>query len=189
MGLKVIAGPPLRGAIRWPSPLRHPWPISASHRNCTSAMRTWAISRLAAALPPHQRRHRRGLAAAAAAGRASARACPRAAVFLTMASATSGGEGGGVSLVRIINPSCRAYPSYRGGGRPIQPTRPAPPTSHPPLLSPPLCTQPNHSLSPPAAQEDFDKAADEAKGLPDNTSDDDKLALYALFKVRAFFRV
>jgi diazepam-binding inhibitor (GABA receptor modulating acyl-CoA-binding protein) len=31
-------------------------------------------------------------------------------------------------------------------------------------------------------KEDFDKAAEEAKGLPDNTSNDDKLALYGLFK-------
>lgn len=31
-------------------------------------------------------------------------------------------------------------------------------------------------------QEDFDVAAEEAKALPDNTSNDDKLSLYALFK-------
>jgi diazepam-binding inhibitor (GABA receptor modulating acyl-CoA-binding protein) len=31
-------------------------------------------------------------------------------------------------------------------------------------------------------QEDFDVAAEEAKTLPDNTTNDDKLALYALFK-------
>lgn len=31
-------------------------------------------------------------------------------------------------------------------------------------------------------QEDFDVAAEEAKGLPDNVSNDDKLALYGLFK-------
>ncbi|KAL4443299.1 hypothetical protein ABPG75_011036 [Micractinium tetrahymenae] len=31
-------------------------------------------------------------------------------------------------------------------------------------------------------KEDFDKAAEEAKTLPNNTSDEDKLALYALFK-------
>ena len=31
-------------------------------------------------------------------------------------------------------------------------------------------------------QEDFDVAAEEAKTLPDNTSTDDKLKLYALFK-------
>jgi diazepam-binding inhibitor (GABA receptor modulating acyl-CoA-binding protein) len=31
-------------------------------------------------------------------------------------------------------------------------------------------------------QEDFDKAAEDAKTLPDNTSNDDKLALYGLFK-------
>ncbi|CAK0785730.1 Acyl-CoA-binding domain-containing protein 3 [Coccomyxa viridis] len=31
-------------------------------------------------------------------------------------------------------------------------------------------------------QEDFDKAAEEAKGLPDGTSNDDKLSLYGLFK-------
>ena len=33
-----------------------------------------------------------------------------------------------------------------------------------------------------AMQEDFEKAAEEAKGLPDGTSNDDKLALYGLFK-------
>ena len=33
-----------------------------------------------------------------------------------------------------------------------------------------------------ATQEDFDKAAEEAKGLPDGTSNDDKLSLYGLFK-------
>jgi len=31
-------------------------------------------------------------------------------------------------------------------------------------------------------QEDFDVAAEEAKALPDNTSNEDKLQLYALFK-------
>lgn len=31
-------------------------------------------------------------------------------------------------------------------------------------------------------QEDFDKAAEEAKTLPKDTSNDDKLALYGLFK-------
>ncbi|EFN56877.1 hypothetical protein CHLNCDRAFT_144518 [Chlorella variabilis] len=31
-------------------------------------------------------------------------------------------------------------------------------------------------------KEDFDKAAEEAKALPDNTSNDDKLSLYGLFK-------
>jgi diazepam-binding inhibitor (GABA receptor modulator, acyl-CoA-binding protein) len=31
-------------------------------------------------------------------------------------------------------------------------------------------------------QEDFDVAAEEAKSLPDNTSNEDKLQLYALFK-------
>ena len=31
-------------------------------------------------------------------------------------------------------------------------------------------------------QEDFDKAAEEAKALPDQTSNADKLALYGLFK-------
>ena len=31
-------------------------------------------------------------------------------------------------------------------------------------------------------QEDFNKAAEEAKALPDGTSNDDKLALYGLFK-------
>ena len=33
-----------------------------------------------------------------------------------------------------------------------------------------------------AMQEDFDKAAEEAKALPDGTSNDDKLSLYGLFK-------
>lgn len=31
-------------------------------------------------------------------------------------------------------------------------------------------------------QDDFDKAAEEAKTLPDQTSNDDKLILYGLFK-------
>lgn len=31
-------------------------------------------------------------------------------------------------------------------------------------------------------QEDFDKAAEEAKQLPDSTSNDDMLILYGLFK-------
>jgi diazepam-binding inhibitor (GABA receptor modulating acyl-CoA-binding protein) len=31
-------------------------------------------------------------------------------------------------------------------------------------------------------QEDFDVAAEEAKALPDSTSNEDKLQLYALFK-------
>jgi diazepam-binding inhibitor (GABA receptor modulating acyl-CoA-binding protein) len=33
-----------------------------------------------------------------------------------------------------------------------------------------------------SAQDDFDKAAEEAKALPDQTSNDDKLVLYGLFK-------
>lgn len=32
------------------------------------------------------------------------------------------------------------------------------------------------------SQEDFDKAAEEAKSLPDSTTNDDKLILYGLFK-------
>ena len=31
-------------------------------------------------------------------------------------------------------------------------------------------------------QDDFDRAAEDAKTLPDGTSNDDKLALYGLFK-------
>jgi diazepam-binding inhibitor (GABA receptor modulating acyl-CoA-binding protein) len=34
----------------------------------------------------------------------------------------------------------------------------------------------------PCIQEDFDAAAEEAKALPDATSNDDKLQLYGLFK-------
>ncbi|KAL3151502.1 Acyl-CoA-binding domain-containing protein 2 [Trebouxia sp. C0009 RCD-2024] len=33
-----------------------------------------------------------------------------------------------------------------------------------------------------SSQADFDKAAEEAKSLPDKTSNDDKLILYGLFK-------